>query len=44
MLPPFWTTAEDDVEDPIGRRRRIIFTLVIGAIIGFLMAGVWVRA
>lgn len=41
MLPPFWTTAEDDVEDPIGRRRRIIFTLVIGAIIGFLMAGVW---
>ncbi len=41
MLPPFWTTAEDDVEDPIGRRRRIMFTLVIGGIIGFLMAGVW---
>lgn len=41
MLPPFWTTAEEDVEDPIGRRRRIIFTLAVGAVLGFLMAGVW---
>jgi CubicO group peptidase (beta-lactamase class C family) len=41
MVRPFWTTAEQDWEDPIGRRRRVILTFVIGAVLGVLLSGVW---
>jgi len=37
----FWTDPDRDFEDPIGRRRRIVFTLVATALVGFLMSGVW---
>lgn len=41
MVRPFWTTEDDDWEDPIGRRRRVVITFAVAIIIGFLMAGVW---
>ncbi|WP_432558331.1 serine hydrolase domain-containing protein [Granulicoccus sp. GXG6511] len=41
MQLSFWTDPDRDFEDPIGRRRRIILTLVIAALVGFLLSGVW---
>lgn len=41
MQVSFWTDPESDSEDPIGRRRRVIVTFVVAALIGFLMTGVW---
>lgn len=41
MQRSFWTDPEQDYEDPIGRRRRIIFTLIAGAIAGFMLSGLW---
>lgn len=41
MLRSFWTTAEEDWQDPIGRRRRVTLTFIVGAVLGFLLSGVW---
>lgn len=41
MVRSFWTNADDDWEDPIGRRRRVVLTFVVGAVLGFLLSGVW---
>lgn len=41
MQLSFWTDPESDYEDPIGKRRRVVVTVVVAALIGFLMTGVW---
>lgn len=41
MVRSFWTSADDDWEDPIGRRRRVVVTFVVGALLGFVLSGVW---
>lgn len=41
MQVSFWTDPVWDHEDPIGKRRRTLITLVVAALIGLLMTGVW---
>lgn len=41
MNRSFWTTAEDEHEDPIGHRRRWIITLAAAGVLGLVLSGVW---
>lgn len=41
MVRSFWTSTEEDWEDPVGRRRRVFITFAVGALLGFLLSGVW---
>ncbi|MDO5500106.1 MAG: serine hydrolase domain-containing protein [Propionibacteriaceae bacterium] len=41
MQLSFWTDAESDYEDPIGKRRRFWVALLVAALAGFFGSGLW---